>query len=614
MKKLFILLFMALFLPTISLATESKNAVLQEISKLLGTLQTTQRKRIDSQSESEQPRYLISTDGYLRHIGAPPLRYFPVTNVFPDKPDETGYNFIEEHRNLFGARSPSVDFTLLKLKFKENRSYVRLNQTYRDIPIFGAQIIVQLNNIGGVESVMSDISRNTEVLDSGLVSTEPTIASDQVITLTIDLFAQKYPNVEIITSIPILEIFDPSVVGCNGNIRLVWDIKVMSKNGVYVSEHLLIDAHSNEIVRCYPMNIFALNRKIYDSNNDRTAGSGTLLREEGDGPSGIADVDDAYRFLEDIYDFYNTHHGRDSIDDNGIIIRATVRYCSPNPNDSCPYNNAFWSSSKKRMYFGDGYVVDDIVGHEYTHGVTDYESNLIYENHSGAINESFSDIWGEFIDLGNGEGTDTTMVRWLIGEDLPGGALRDMQDPPLGSDPDRLGHPNFVPIVNDPKRQNDFGGVHTNCGVNNKLCYLLTDGDTFRGYSVQGMGVNRVADLYYEVNTKILTSGADYFDLYYALKQAAVNLGWNIDERNNLCKAFKAVEIIRERDIYVDGKYTGLFEFGTKYFPYNTIIEGYSALYPGDRLIIKAGSYNEFIIFKKIMEIRTQDGPVVIGK
>ena len=92
------------------------------------------------------------------------------------------------------------------------------------------------------------------------------------------------------------------------------------------------------------------------------------------------------------------------------------------------------------MVYGDGFAAaDDVVGHELTHGVTDFSSQLFYFYQSGAMNESFSDIWGEFVDLTNGAGNDSPGVRWLMGEDIPvGGAIRDMQNPPAFGDPDRI--------------------------------------------------------------------------------------------------------------------------------------------------------------------------------
>jgi bacillolysin len=250
-------------------------------------------------------------------------------------------------------------------------------------------------------------------------------------------------------------------------------------------------------------------------------------RTEDQAATGVSEVDAAYDYMGDTYDFYKNRLGRDSIDGAGMDLRATVRWC-PNSTE-CPYRNAFWNEAQ--AIFGDGYAAtDDIVAHELTHGVTDYESNLKYYYQSGAINESFSDIFGEFVDLTNGKGTDTAATRWIHGEDTPQSSQRNMKDHPAtpGSPrPDRMTSPYYVATAHledangvDP----DAGGIHYNSGVGNKAAYLITDGATFNGYTVTGLGINKAAKIYYEVQTNLLTSGSDYQDLYAALPQACTNL------------------------------------------------------------------------------------------
>ena len=114
---------------------------------------------------------------------------------------------------------------------------------------------------------------------------------------------------------------------------------------------------------------------------------------------------------------------------------------------------------------------------------------------------------GEFIDLTNGRGTNTTSVRWLIGEDIPRiGAFRDMSNPPQFGDPDTMGSPDHVCGAKDN------GGVHSNSEVLNKAAFLLVHGETFNGVTVNPLseGIPMVADLFYEVNTNLLTSASDY--------------------------------------------------------------------------------------------------------
>jgi Zn-dependent metalloprotease len=233
-------------------------------------------------------------------------------------------------------------------------------------------------------------------------------------------------------------------------------------------------------------------------------------------------ADAAHTYARDSYNFYATSLGRDSLDNNGMVIVSTVHYCHRLSNGQiiCPYANAFWNGSQ--VVYGDKYgfpLADDVVAHELTHGVTDYESNLFYYYQSGAINESFSDLWGEFVDLTNSAGNDSAAVRWKMGEDVSGlGALRDMKNPPAYGDPDKMTSSLYY------KGAGDNGGVHTNSGVNNKAVYLMTDGGTFNGKTVTGLGIPKVAAIYYEVQTNLLTSGSDYADLYYALSQACATL------------------------------------------------------------------------------------------
>ena len=116
-------------------------------------------------------------------------------------------------------------------------------------------------------------------------------------------------------------------------------------------------------------------------------------------------------------------------------------------------------------------MADDVVAHELTHGVTQYESNLFYYYQSGAINESFSDVWGEYYDQANGLGNDSAGIKWQIGEDISGlGAIRNMSNPPSFGDPDRMSSANYY------EGKDDSGGVHHNSGINNKAVYLMVDG------------------------------------------------------------------------------------------------------------------------------------------
>ncbi len=125
---------------------------------------------------------------------------------------------------------------------------------------------------------------------------------------------------------------------------------------------------------------------------------GPLARSEGEPPlfTIYTDVNTAYDYFGDTYDYYFRAFGRDSIDGGGMTMVATV----DSQATFCP--NASWNPALEQMVFCAGTVTDDIVGHELTHGVTQFTASLIYQNQSGQLNESFSDVFGELIDLFNG--------------------------------------------------------------------------------------------------------------------------------------------------------------------------------------------------------------------
>jgi Zn-dependent metalloprotease len=281
--------------------------------------------------------------------------------------------------------------------------------------------------------------------------------------------------------------------------------------------------------------------RTYTANNTPSL-PGTFLCDqtdptctEGSNPH----ADSAHKHAIGTYNFYAEKYLRDSIDNNGMTIISTVQYCYPDLDFPCPYANAFWDG--EQMVYGSAYgftLADDIVAHELTHGVTQYESNLFYYYQSGAINESISDLWGEYYDQSNGQGNDTAGVKWLIGEDVTGlGALRSMSDPTIYGDPDRMSSTYYY------EGDADNGGVHFNSGVNNKAVFLMVEGGTFNGKTVSALGWEKTAAIYYEVNTNLLSSGADYSDLYFALQQACTNLFGTSADCAEVKDALDAVEM-----------------------------------------------------------------------
>jgi Zn-dependent metalloprotease/subtilisin-like proprotein convertase family protein len=550
----FVILMGLLFFNSISVAqTVSKESISRNVEDILksargsGTKQEQQHK-----SSIRQARLFKSKNGHLRILGAPPSQHFPVSSIVQGDAQATAKNFLMEHKAAFGIKSRGLDFVTKKAKTRRDRNYVRFEQTYTGIPVFAAETVVQLNGDGGVEYVSSDIITDTESLDVGDISLIPSITEFKAEQIAISMMMNEKPGLEFQTEPATLMIYQPSIVDNIGPARLVWCTKVVSVPESLLAELVLVDAHSGEIALHYSLIRDILHREMYyrhfewvqlppwglvEVSDDR------LVREEGqEAYDEIPEVDKVYKYLGDAYDFYSMYHGRDGINNAGMLMKAIVT----------SEIDGHWSPQRLHIVIGVDLVADDVIAHEVTHGVTQYESGLIYLNESGAIDESFSDMWGEWIDQTYShpdDDNDSNDVKWLIGEDVNevfledflGGqrALRNMKDPTDYNDPDRMGSPYWGLDL----RKVDNGGVHTNSGVNNKLCYLLTDGDTFNGFTIWGMGIDKVAKLYYEVQTNLLTTAANYNDLYFALIQAAINLEWTDDERQNLEYACQAVEI-----------------------------------------------------------------------
>ncbi|MCX7045316.1 MAG: M4 family metallopeptidase, partial [Candidatus Sumerlaeota bacterium] len=445
--------------------------------------------------------------------------------------------FLSQYQYLFSSESGAVAFATQRIRNRAEQSFVLLRQTYAGVPVWGGQIAIQTGGgqgALGVRYAFGHLLRDTTALDSGQLAVKPSCDAAQANAAAIALMASQYVSFYLRAGEPELMIYDAPMLGQPGQTRLVWRTTVTSVLGPHPNEFILVDAHTLEIALHYTLTQTVRGREIYDANNT-SANPGMLVRKENDPPCSIEDANQAYDYLGDTYDFYNTQHGRDGIDNRGTTISATVRYCDPS--SECPFANAFWNGS--RIYLGAGMAADDVVAHELTHGVTQNESGLVYAYESGAINESFSDIWGEFVDLTNGKGNDSAAVRWEIGEDLPTsvGVIRDMKDPTRYDQPDRMYSRLWYagPM--------DNGGVHINSGVGNKLCYLLTDGGAFNNQTVTGMGIPKVAQLFYECQTHLLTEFSDYEELSFALAQAAINLGLTADEKSNVDRACQAVEI-----------------------------------------------------------------------
>lgn len=340
--------------------------------------------------------------------------------------------------------------------------------------------------------------------------------------------------------------------------RLAFKYDIYATQPLYRAD-VYVDAHTGQVLfennRIHHANVAATGNSLYNGNvsfNADLTGGTYRLRQTVDGngvetytlngstnynnaqdiSSGSSNFTgsetgvQAHWGAEKTHQYYSSQHGRNSFDGNGTVLRSYVSY-------DVNYVNAFWDGS--RMTYGDGDGVSygplvslDIASHEITHGVTEFSANLVYQRESGALNESFSDIFGEMVEYHATGSND-----WQMGTDIGiggSGAIRSMDNPNAFSDPDTYGGTHWYnPNCGTPTRFNDYCGVHINSGVQNKWFYILSVGesgtnDIGNSYNVSGITREKAAAIAYRNLTVYLSTNSTFADARAGAIQSAEDL------------------------------------------------------------------------------------------
>jgi Zn-dependent metalloprotease len=284
-------------------------------------------------------------------------------------------------------------------------------------------------------------------------------------------------------------------------------------------------------------------RTVYDAQQGSTL-PGSIVRNEGDLDGSDPAVNEAYTGAGATYDLYWEIYQRNSIDDKGMTIESSVHYQKN-------YDNAFWNGSQ--MVYGDGdsgltpgqqlfnrfTISIDIIGHELTHGVTQFTANLTYQDEPGALNESISDVFGSLVKQRQLSQT-AAEADWIIGQGLftpnvKGVGIRSMKapgtaydDPVLGKDP----QPANMKDYNHLPPTDDSGGVHINSGIPNFAFYSTA-------LAIGGNAWEKAGRIWYKTLIEQLKPASNFQDtanltltvageLYgkNSLEQQAVVKGW----------------------------------------------------------------------------------------
>lgn len=391
-------------------------------------------------------------------------------------------------------------------------------QIYQGVPVYEGTLKFHFNGNEQLSSINGNAISNIKV------NPKPTISQAEAGAIAKDYVNQQQLNN---SKIP-LEVIKNNLLVFPKNLAqggqvvsyLAYEVEIANRNDV--REFLFIDAHTGELVEQFT-GIHAIDRKLYETNTNAS----NLKWKEGDPLPGTLNIWQQNEVItsEHVYNFFKNAFGYISYD-NADHSMVTI---NNNPNISCP--NANWNGTTAN--YCNGTAADDVVAHEWGHAYTEYTSGLIYQYQSGALNESYSDVWGETIDLLNnyedaGENLNvrtttscSESLRWKMGEDATafGNPIRDMWNPNCNGDPGSV-----LDASNYYCGTGDAGGVHTNSGVPNHLYALLVDGGTYRGYTISSIGFLKAAHLWWRAQSVYLTPTSDFSNFADALESSLHDL------------------------------------------------------------------------------------------
>lgn len=304
--------------------------------------------------------------------------------------DATARAVLKGHGALLGIASVDEQLRLMRLESKDTLGYAHATyeQVHRGVPVFASVLKVHFDAAGRAVSINGHFRA---IPDS--VNVQPARTEAEAVAAAREEFGHPDALVDSI----VLEIVDPGwygdpPIGARPAYRVV-----LARGDGAQAESFFVDAHSAEVLDRWSLNPQGLHREIYDAMG--TANLGALVRTEGGAPVGSPmEANQAYDYAGDFHGYFLRGFGRDSVDGGGLPLIASVNSTDPS---SCP--NAFWSNQQHYAAFCAGMAVDDVIAHEYAHGLTEFTANLVYQNQSGQLNESFSDIFGELVDLFNGD-------------------------------------------------------------------------------------------------------------------------------------------------------------------------------------------------------------------
>lgn len=498
-------------------------------------------------------------------------------------------------RKTFGMSSEN-DFITIDIQRDElGYTHNKFSQSYKGITVDRAIYIIQSKD-GRVTSFRGDVFdipdmrvepglSEHEALDKALSHFEAEnylwkidYWEQEIKDRLDDPYATYYPNAELV-----ITKFGLNGEGMEiGEFRLAYAFDI---HALELEEKIVIDAHTGQLLytlplasNCSPATVNTIFNGNQDIDTDKYTANDFRLRDDceaahvrvrdwnsatdvSNNPLEIENTTNTWTTMDErfggtvlwearqSYWYFKDEHSRSSYDGADGDIECYINAVFKRSNGTFYTDNASMSFSGSRMKIGlgsDGVLPNswssiDIVGHEFTHAVTGTSSGLVYQGESGALNESFSDIFGEMVENYTAGPND-----WLMGDDRTDGAIRSMSDPRSMGDPDTYQDDNWASTCGTCS---DNGGVHTNSGVQNHWFYLLSEGGSGTNedgdsYDIDGIGRAQASAIAFRNMVLKLGPNSDYDDARAGAIEAAEDLyGLCSDQVKQVTNAWYAVGV-----------------------------------------------------------------------
>lgn len=408
-----------------------------------------------------------------------------------DDPETIAQAFMADNRELFDLAADVAERLAVSSIERDSQGHVHvcLAQFIREVPVHEGSVQVHINGDGEV------IAYKDNRLAEADVDFQPRFSEVNAVHAAMADIGEEGEKQQ--CGLCLYRHSDATV-------HLAWQVAILLPHE-HGARYYFIDAHDGGILYRFSESRAIMARKTYTAKNQQNLPGTLVIQDELTSADEV--VQAAHNNAREVYDYYRKTFGRDSYDNQGSPLVATVHFGQS-------YNNAYWNSSRKQMVYGDGdgsqwlplaYALD-IVGHEFTHAITSCTARFVYAEQSGALDEAFADFFGVMI------ANDGEIVDWQMGEGVytpyrSGDALRDLADPSRFGLPDHMdSFMHLRPGELPDGGKNDLGWLHYNCGIPCKAAHLTVAGGTHHGITVEGLGRDKAEQIYFLGLTEYMRS------------------------------------------------------------------------------------------------------------